>query len=91
MTWRGMRLSSTPPTTPTGRGDALGPGAYRQIPARPGDTAYTMLVLPSGPSLWRHKATPFGAVASVWAFCRFGDSLTALSRRLSLRRRLDWR
>ena len=57
-------------------------GAYRQLPVRPGETAYTLLALPSGHSLWRHHATPFGAVASVWAFCRFGDGLTSLARRL---------
>ena len=57
-------------------------GAYRQLPVRPGDDAYTILILPQGPTLWRHRATPFGAVASVWAFCRFGDCLTSLASRL---------
>ena len=56
-------------------------GAYRQLPVRP-VTVLTLLVLPSGPSLWRHQAAPLGAFASVWAFCRFGDCLTALARRL---------
>ncbi|CAL1152210.1 unnamed protein product [Cladocopium goreaui] len=59
-------------------------GAYRQLPVKPGDDTYTILMVPEGPSLWRHRAAPFGAVASVWAFCRFGDSLTALARRLLL-------
>ena len=57
-------------------------GAYRQLPVKPGDDTYTILMLPQGPSLWRHRAAPFGAVASVWAFCRFGDAVTSLARRL---------
>lgn len=57
-------------------------GAYRQLPVEPGGDTYTLLFLPDGPSLWRHRAAPFGAVASVWAFCRFGDALTSLARRL---------
>eukprot|EP00435_Cladocopium_sp_Y103_P052567 s601_g16.t1 len=57
-------------------------GAYRQIPLQPGDSSYTLLILPDGPSLWRHRAAPFGATASVWAFCRFSDSLLSVARRL---------
>ena len=57
-------------------------GAYRQIPVKPSEDPYTILIVPKGPTLWRHRATPFGAVASVWAFCRFGDCLTSLARRL---------
>ena len=56
-------------------------GAYRQIPLEPSDSAYTVLILPRGPSLWRHRAAPFGATASVWAFCRFSDSMVSLARR----------
>eukprot|EP00435_Cladocopium_sp_Y103_P038353 s2136_g10.t1 len=57
-------------------------GAYRQIPLQPSDTAYTVLLLPEGPSLWRHRAAPFGATASVWAFCRLSDSMVSLARRI---------
>eukprot|EP00438_Fugacium_kawagutii_P026201 Skav223831 [mRNA] locus=scaffold1256:63584:64912:- [translate_table: standard] len=33
-------------------------------------------------TLWRHRATPFGAVSAVWSFNRFADSMVALTRRL---------
>eukprot|EP00435_Cladocopium_sp_Y103_P052359 s456_g16.t1 len=58
-------------------------GAYPQIALRPGDSSYTMLIVPEGPTLWRHRAAPFGATASVWAFCRFGG-LLSLARRYLL-------
>ena len=58
--------------------------AYRQIPVLPDAMAFTVLVTPEGPTLWRHTACPFGAAASVWSFNRFADSLMVLARRLLL-------
>ena len=39
--------------------------AYRQIPVFPDAMAFTVLITPMGPTLWRHTACPFGAAASV--------------------------
>ena len=58
--------------------------AYRQIPVAPDAMAFTVLITPWGPTLWRHTACPFGAAASVWSFNRFADSLMVLARRLLL-------
>ena len=58
--------------------------AYRQIPVLPDRMAYTVLVTPDGPTLWRHAAAHFGATASVWAFNRFADMLMVIARRLLL-------
>ena len=58
--------------------------AYRQVPVLPDAMAFTLLVTPWGPTLWRHTACPFGAAASVWSFNRFADCLMVLARRLLL-------
>ena len=56
--------------------------AYRQIGVRDLRESWTILMTPSGPSLWRHSAMMFGATASVWAFNRFADAVMYLARRL---------
>ena len=55
-------------------------GACRQVPVEPGADSYTVLVMPDGPTLWRHKSAPFGAAASVWAFCRFADGMVSVGK-----------
>eukprot|EP00438_Fugacium_kawagutii_P009053 Skav200345 [mRNA] locus=scaffold2819:30500:32006:- [translate_table: standard] len=56
--------------------------AYRQVPLRPSPHSYTILPTPHGATLWKHRATPFGAVAAVWSFNRVADAMVALARRL---------
>ena len=58
--------------------------AYRQLPLVPDCNTFTILHTGSGPTLWQHRAAPFGATASVWVFNRFADAMTVLSRRLLL-------
>ena len=55
-------------------------GAYRQLPLKVPQQAYVLMMTPRGPTLWRHNVLLFGAVASVWAYNRFGDILRALTR-----------
>ena len=57
-------------------------GAYRQLPLRKPNEAYLLLMCKKGPTLWRHNALLFGAVASVWGYNRFGDSIIAIMRAL---------
>lgn len=62
---------------------AAGSGRGLQTsPGRAGSDSYTLLITPEGPTLWRHRAAPFGAAASVWAFCRFADGMVPVARRL---------
>ena len=56
--------------------------AYRQLPVRDIDHAWTILQTPRGPTLWQHLALPFGAAGSVWAFNRAADLLQWLARKL---------
>ena len=56
--------------------------AYRQLPVREIDKAWTILQTPSGPLLWKHHALSFGASGSVWGFNRFADLMQYLSRKL---------
>ena len=55
-------------------------GAYRQLPLRDPEVAYVLLQTPDGPTLWHHHVLLFGSAASVWAYNRFGDMLTHISR-----------
>ena len=45
--------------------------------------AYVLLITPDGPTLWHHHVLLFGSAASVWAYDRFGDMLTAIARTLA--------
>ena len=45
--------------------------------------ACALLIAPDGPTLWHHHVLLFGSAASVWAYNRFGDVLTTLSRTLT--------
>ena len=58
--------------------------AYRQFPVRDRSVAYTVLITPSGPTLWCHGALCFGASASVWAFNRCADAIQFAARKLLL-------
>ena len=58
-------------------------GAYRQLPLAEPSVAYALLITPDGPTLWHHHVLLFGSAASVWAYNRFGDVLTTLSRTLT--------
>ena len=55
-------------------------GAYRQLPLADPEIAYVLLQTPQGPTLWHHHVLLFGSAASVWAYNRFGDVLTHISR-----------
>ena len=55
-------------------------GAYRQLPLEDPEIAYVLLQTPHGPTLWHHHVLLFGSAASVWAYNRFGDVLTHISR-----------
>ena len=55
-------------------------GAYRQLLLRDREVAYVLLQTPNGPTLWHHHVLLFGSAASVWAYNRFGDMLTHISR-----------
>ena len=55
-------------------------GAYRQYAAGDAETTYVLLQTPDGPTLWRHRALLFGAVASVWGYNRMGDILCLIAR-----------
>ncbi len=57
-------------------------GAYRQLPLDQPDNSYVVLLTPDGPTLWNHNVLMFGAVASVWAYNRFGDFLITMARSL---------
>ena len=57
-------------------------GAYRQLPLDDPSVAYVLLLTKDGPTLWRHNVLLFGAVASVWAYNRFGDLIIFLARSL---------
>ena len=57
-------------------------GAYRQLPLQDPEMAYVLLQTPQGPMLWHYHVLLFGSAASVWAYNRFGDMLTHVSRRL---------
>ena len=76
-----QRLQAYDAGTPMIWGEDLD-SAYRQLPVRPDPYCYTMLVVDTGVTLWRHTAAPFGATAAVWSFNRFADALVAVSRRL---------
>ena len=54
--------------------------AYRSFPVMCPNHAYMLLGTPSGPTLWRHRALPFGSTASVWHFGRIIDALCWLVR-----------
>ena len=58
-------------------------GAYRQLPLDNPAVAYVLLITPDGPTLWHHHVLLFGSAASVWAYNRFGDMLTAIARTLA--------
>ena len=58
-------------------------GAYRQLPLDDPSVAYVLLITPDGPTLWHHHVLLFGSAASVWAYNRFGDMLTAIARTLA--------
>lgn len=55
-------------------------GAYRQLPLQDPEVAYVLLQTPKGPTLWHHHVLLFGSAASIWAYYRFGDMLTHISR-----------
>ena len=55
-------------------------GAYRQYAAGDANATYVLLQTPAGPTLWRHRALLFGAVASVWGYNRMGDLLCLIAR-----------
>ena len=57
-------------------------GAYRQLPLDD-PSIYVLLLTPSGPTLWHHHVLLFGSAASVWAFNRFGDMLSAIARTIT--------
>eukprot|EP00438_Fugacium_kawagutii_P035819 Skav235285 [mRNA] locus=scaffold874:522184:536384:- [translate_table: standard] len=56
--------------------------AYRQIPLDHPGHSVSILLTPSGPMAWRHRALSFGATGSVWGFNRVADCLVTLSRKL---------
>ena len=58
-------------------------GAYRQLPLDDPSIAYVLLLTPSGPTLWHHHVLLFGSAASVWAYNRFGDMLSAIARAIT--------
>ncbi len=58
-------------------------GAYRQLPLSDPSIAYVLLLTPSGPTLWHHHVLLFGSAASVWAYLRFGDMLSAIARTIT--------
>ena len=58
-------------------------GAYRQLPLDDPSIAYVLLLTPSGPTLWHHHVLLFGSAASVWAYNRFGDMLSAIARTIT--------
>ena len=58
-------------------------GAYRQLPLSDPSIAYVLLLTPSGPTLWHHHVLLFGSAASVWAYNRFGDMLSAIARTIT--------
>ena len=58
-------------------------GAYRQLPLDNPSIAYVLLLTPDGPTLWHHHVLLFGSAASVWAYNRFGDMLSAVARTIA--------
>ena len=54
-------------------------GAYRQVPVEQDRIA---IPCSSRRRVPRSGAAPFGAAASVWAFCRFADGMVPVARRL---------
>ena len=58
-------------------------GAYRQLPLDDPSIAYVLLLTPDGPTLWHHHVLLFGSAASVWAYNRFGDMLSAVARTIA--------
>ena len=58
--------------------------AYRAYPVSDPCQAYLLLGTPAGPTLWRHRALPFGSTASVWHFNRIADATCWLCRCLLL-------
>ena len=58
-------------------------GAYRQLPLDDPSIAYVLLLTPDGPTLWHHHVLLFGSAASVWAYNRFGDMLSAVARTIT--------
>ena len=58
-------------------------GAYRQLPLSDPSIAYVLLLTPTGPTLWHHHVLLFGSAASVWAYNRFGDMLSAIARTIT--------
>ena len=58
--------------------------AYRAYPVLDPSHAYLLLGTARGPTLWRHRALPFGSTASVWHFNRIADSICWLCRCLLL-------
>lgn len=58
-------------------------GAYRQLPLDDPSIAYVLLLTPDGPTLWHHHVLLFGSAASVWAYNRFGDMLSAIARTIA--------
>ena len=58
-------------------------GAYRQLPLSDPSIAYVLLLTPTGPALWHHHVLLFGSAASVWAYNRFGDMLSAIARTIT--------
>ena len=58
-------------------------GAYRQLPLDDPSVAYVLLLTPAGPTLWHHHVLLFGSAASVWAYNRFGDMLSAVARTIA--------
>lgn len=54
--------------------------AYRNLPVKEPQDAYTILQTPTGPTLWLHCALMFGSIGSVWAYGRASDFLTWMMR-----------
>ena len=56
--------------------------AYRQFPLRHPSHGFTILLTPSGPTLWQHHCLSFGATGSVWGINRAADAICFLARQL---------
>ena len=81
-TWLAQYTCKQSPDTPLVWGHDHD-GAYRQLPLSDPSIAYVLLLTPSGPTLWHHHVLLFGSAASVWAYNRFGDMLSAIARTIT--------
>eukprot|EP00438_Fugacium_kawagutii_P030366 Skav223249 [mRNA] locus=scaffold2231:525208:526590:- [translate_table: standard] len=57
--------------------------AYRQLPVATPDHTHVLLFTPWGATLWKHRCLMFGAVGSVWAYCRTADCMVFLNRAIN--------